>query len=253
MLNKKLTYIVISLLLFININCIAFANNIPNPQEHFYYDEVGVLSENTKKEIEEINMKLEKLTGSQVIVAVVKDINGYGDIDSYASTFFEKWKIGDKDKDNGVLLVASISDKKIKLETGYGIEGAINDGKAGRILDDFVIPNFKKQDYDAGMKNGFIAIVKEIEKEYQINLESDNVTSSTENSVSIGSTIRIIIWILLLIFIFFPKGPRRRKSRGGFYPMGTFGGGFSSRSSGGFGGFSGGGGSSGGGGASRGW
>ena len=255
---RKLIYILAAVTLLISLSVPVFAATgaIPEPQGHYYYDEVGVLTPETKKEVDEINKKLEAQTGAQVIVAAVKDIEGYANIDEYAVKFFEKWKIGSKKEDNGVLIVASISDKQIKIETGYGVEGAITDGEAGRILDQYVIPYFKDENYDMGLRNGFRAVIQRLEDEYGVSvMDGSSLPEDVSDDGGGGSIIRLIILIIIL-FLILPKGrgPGRRRRRTVFFP-GSFGGprSFGGGSSGGFGGFSGGGGSSGGGGASRGW
>ncbi len=271
MKNRSRLFILLSVVIMLFSATSVFANDIPNPGRDYYYDETGTLSESTKNEIQSINQKLEAATGSQIIVAVVNDIEGYGSIDEYATKFFEKWKIGDKDKNNGILFVTSMAERKMKFEIGYGLEGAIPDGKAGRILDEFVVPYYKKGDFNQGILNGFRSLVEEVQKEY--NVESlDNIApvgdvgSETSKEEIIVYIILTIIGIIYLIR-FFKRGGGTGGGSGGYrgrsYRGTPFGGYTGSRggssyggfggSSGGFGGFSGGGGSSGGGGASRGW
>lgn len=262
--NRKLL-LLLSIIMIIFSTTIGFAKDIPNPGREYYYDETNTLSDATKQEIQRINEKLEAATDSQIIVAVVSDIEGYGSIDEYATKFFEKWKIGNKEKDNGILFVTSMAEKKMRVEVGYGLEGALPDGKVGRILDENVVPFYQEGDFNGGILNGFRAIVEEVQKEY--NVESlDNVQPVRKQESESGDIglIGMIVFVIIVYYII--RGMFRGGGRGGpggrsggrryYGSPGSFGGfgGYSGRSSGGsFGGFSGGGGSSGGGGASRGW
>jgi len=124
-------------------------------------DGAGLLSPQGKDELESQLAQLEKDTTAQVFVATVKSLEG-DSIEDYASRLFEKWKIGQKDKDNGVLFLVALDDHKMRIEVGYGLEPVITDGRAGRIRDDDVIPLFKKNDYEGGIKAGVASIEKYI-------------------------------------------------------------------------------------------
>ena len=160
-------------------------------------------------------------------------------IEEYARDLFNKWGVGNRNESNGVLFLIAKDDKKTRIEVGYGLEGAINDGKAGAILDDFVIPEFKHGHYDTGITKGFLAIVKEIQKEYDIKI--DNI-EKVEEKMKMKEIIMFIVVLLLSIFVLAIATILNDEFSSG-------GGGFF----GGSGGSSGGGGFSGGGGASRGW
>ncbi len=223
-----------------------------NSEELYVYDETNTLSRGTKNYIDAINMGLKK-TGAQVAIVVIDSLDGY-DIESYSNTLFREWGIGDKDKNNGVLLLVALNDREMRIEVGYGLEGAITDGKAGSIIRNTIAPHFKNENYDKGVIEGTKAILALIQKEYNIvideNVNIENYNYSSNNSSS-NSKAWIIILIILLIL---PRGRRGRKSRIPFMFLGnnhnSSGSGFGGDSSGG-GGF--GGGSSGGGGASGGW
>ena len=124
-------------------------------------DGAGLLSPQGKEGLESQLAQLEKDTTAQVFIATVKSI-GDDSIEDYASRLFEKWKIGQKDKDNGVLFLVSLDDRKMRIEVGYGLEPVITDGRAGRIRDDDVIPLFKNNDYEGGIKAGVASIEKYI-------------------------------------------------------------------------------------------
>ncbi|MDD5397764.1 MAG: YgcG family protein [Dehalococcoidia bacterium] len=124
-------------------------------------DNAGLLSSEAKAELESKLAQLEKDTTAQVFVATVKSLEG-DSIEDYASRLFEKWKIGQKDKDNGILFLVALDDRKMRIEVGYGLEPVITDGRAGRIRDNDVLPLFKNNDYEGGIKAGVASIEKYI-------------------------------------------------------------------------------------------
>lgn len=124
-------------------------------------DYAGLLSPAVKTQLEGTLIQLEKDTTAEVAVVTVKSLEG-DSVDDYAVRLFEKWKIGKKDKDNGVLFLVALEDRKMRIEVGYGLEALITDGRAGRIRDNDVIPRFKADDYEGGITAGVAAIEKYI-------------------------------------------------------------------------------------------
>jgi uncharacterized protein len=124
-------------------------------------DNAELLSQQGKEELESKLAQLEKDTTAQVFIATIKSLEG-DSIEDYASRLFEQWKIGQKDKNNGVLFLVALDDRKMWIEVGYGLEPIITDGRAGRIRDEDVIPLFKKNDYEGGIKAGAASIEKYI-------------------------------------------------------------------------------------------
>lgn len=266
---------VLAFLLIFNVN--AFAQDLPKSPDTFYLDEMGVISQEVKDKIVKTNVELEQKTGSQVLVVTIKDLKGRDPVD-YGVDLFNKWKIGDATKKNGVLILLSqdLNESKgrnrhINIITGYGIEGRLNDGKVGRIIDEYMLDDLKDGNYSNALQEGFNAVVSEVAAEYDVELTGDfdkyqeNLNRSSDEQLT--NTIARIIIFLIILYIISRSNRRnnryRGRRRGGtiFFPgfgggfddddFGGFGGGFGGGSSGGFGGFSGGGGSSGGGGAGR--
>lgn len=273
--NRLWLLIVVFLCLF-HINSYA---SIPSPTKNYYLDELNVLDQDTKDNINETNRQLEDKTGSQVIVMTLNNPEGL-EGSYYGTEIFNAWKIGDQKNKNGVLILLLKSEDKgknqINIITGYGIEGRLNDGKIGRIIDNFMMDKLREGDYSQALNEGFNAVVGEIASEYDIELEKDYTPyqdqlsdSYTEGGISLGTIIFIIVVFIIISNIinnnnnYGGGGGFRRRRRYG-YPRygpgwsswndsswGSWGGGsgFGGGSSGG--GFSGGGGSSGGGGAGR--
>ncbi len=144
----------------------VFAEGVPSPQGNYYYDSAGVMSDDTKSIINNVNSGLNAETGAQIVVAAVSNMGDYATVEDYASDFFQVWQIGDAERDNGVLLIASIDDRQMRIEVGYGLEGKITDGRAGQILDEYVVPYFKEGNYDQGLLNGFLAIKEDVQEAY---------------------------------------------------------------------------------------
>jgi uncharacterized protein len=240
-------YLILGLLFISNI---LLAVDFPKPTPYKYInDYVGVVEPEYVQKIISVGKELEDKTTAQVTAVIIDSLQGIT-IEEYAVELFRRWGIGQKGKDNGVLLLVAINDRQMRIEVGYGLEGAIPDGKAGRIRDEYIIPYFKEGDYSKGIYYGYLALAKEVAKEYNVELTFDVDTELPKSSSVDVDTIVIIIFIVTFIMLALSRrgvwyiGPRGPMGPGGF-------GGSGRSSGGGFGGF--GGGRSGGGGASGKW
>lgn len=223
-------------------------------------DYARVIDPASKWEIMTIIKQISNKTSCEIVVVTVPELTG-GSIEEFANEIFNRWHIGKREQDNGVLIVAAIADRKARIEVGYGLEEAITDGKSGEILDKSVIPFFKNGEYGKGLLEGTRAVAETIAAYKNVQLELTNTPANIPTSTPevqpaqeertpvnpIKLIFNILIFIILLIF--FIRHPLLfLLFMGGSGRGGRFGGGFGG---GGFGGF--GGGASGGGGASRGW
>lgn len=259
--------------------CFSYAAvAFPSPTREFYVNDFAeVIDSGAEVNMLKVNRNYEKTKEKpQIVVVTVNNLQGM-DENSYAVKLFESWKIGNKDYDNGVLVLLAIEERKIKIEVGYGLEGAITDSESGRILD-ASIEYLSDGDYSAGLENIFFLLADRVNEEYgydenEIFMDA-NVPEAyyeSESTISFSTVVKIILIIILLIIFSGGSGGRRgrRRRRSGFYipPTvfkggGSFGGGpfggggfGGGNSGGGFsgGGSFGGGGRSGGGGSSRGF
>lgn len=238
----------------------AFAATYPNPTTEFYVNDfANLINVDVENNIINVNKNYENTAEKpQIVVVTVPDMQGLDEY-AYSVGLFEQWKIGNDEYDNGVLVLLALEERRIKIEVGYGLEGAITDAEAGRILD-AATDYLSNGDYSSGINNIFISIASRVNEEY--GYDSDEIFSGINTDVqqntpvNIASYGRLIMLILLLIIIGGGRGGRRRR---GFFiwPFiggGGFGGGSGGYGGGGFGGGGfGGGGSSGGGGAGRGF
>lgn len=239
---------------------------LPEPTKEFYVNDFAdLINEEAENNIVQINLNYEKTKEKpQIVVATVKNLQGL-DENKYAVELFEKWQIGNKEYDNGLLVLLSLEERRIKIEVGYGLEGAITDSEAGRILDDSV-DYLSAGDYSTGLENIFYQLAETVNEEYGFDNEEifNNVDVDIQpvrSSADAGSLGKLILLIIVIIIINGFGGGRGRGRRRGIFippiihgPGGFGGGGFGGSGGGGFGGGSfGGGGSSGGGGAGRGF
>ena len=249
---KSFSPLVFFLLLIVSFVPFSFAEDVSYPPASGYViDQSGIIDGTARDRIEGWILELKQKTNAEVAVVTV-DSTGPLSIEEYAVNLFQRFGIGQKGRDNGVLLLVAYKDRHMRIEVGYGLEGAVTDATSSRIINAIMTPEFKEGRFSDGIEKGTAAIVTLIAKEYNATLTGvpQPVYQDQEGSS---------FWVLLLIFcifisFFFSRGggmflpilffPGGGYGRGGF---GGTGGGFG----GGFGGF--GGGMSGGGGASGGW
>ncbi|MBU3911192.1 MAG: TPM domain-containing protein [Candidatus Omnitrophica bacterium] len=263
MKNKSfclITCIALSFILFARPG-ICQTENLPD-YTGYVNDYANILSYETKSTLSALMNNLEQKTTAQVAIVTI-DTTKPLDIETYAVELFEKWGIGQKGKDNGVLLVIAMKDKTMRIEVGYGLEGAIPDALAKIIIEDYIVPSFKNSDFNTGILKGAVGIAKLVAKEYNIELNElgelpVNVPLPEEPSPLESFINFIFTLVIIILFISLRMGffwwwfliPGSYRRRGGYW----HGGGYRGNSGGfggGFGGF--GGGLSGGGGASGGW
>lgn len=232
--------------------------NIPekpaNPT-HLVYDYADVLSPQEEATLDQKLINYEDSTSTQIVVATITSLND-DDINLVGADWIHKWGIGQKDKDNGMIILLSIQDRKISIQNGYGLEEYLTDGNSKKIIDQVFIPSLKQGQYYQSLDRGTDAVFSLLDGKFQ---------GETNNSSDDGFSTILFILIVLLIFFFIFRGGNngnynnRRRGYGRdviftdsgptIWGSGGFGG--SSGGGGGFGGF--GGGDSGGGGASGSW
>lgn len=228
---------------------ILWANdNYPKPTS-WVNDYTNTLSQESIQQLEALITELKQKTEAEIAVAIVNDMGGL-DRDTYANELYRSWKVGSKN-DEGILYFIAKTERKVKIEVGYGLEGLFNDAKAGRILDEYSVPYLKLNQYDQAVVQTVAVIAQIIAEDKGISLTGSPVISRRQapKKNTLGNILYIIVFIFLVIItrgriliwmlLFAGSG-----GRGGFGGGSSGGGGF-----GGFGGF--GGGSSGGGGAGR--
>jgi uncharacterized protein len=237
-------------------------------------DFAQVIDASSRAELDKRIRALRHATGDTLIVATVKTFQPYGSIEEYAVKMFENGGrgIGDKGKDNGLLLLVAVDDRKVKFEIGYDLEGIIPDGYAGETIREAIVPAFRRGEYGAGILAATTRLINRIGEQRGVTIPDVPVERQTRSRGSGGTKIPwvLIFWVIVML-VASSRGNRRRRRRywnsgpwsnwtggpgsfggGGFGSSGgSFGGGGGGFGGGGFGGF--GGGRSGGGGASGSW
>jgi uncharacterized protein len=233
------------------------AEVIPPKPDRYFNDYAGVVSKEAANRFNEQLAQFERETSDQVVVAVFPKMQSDSSIDDYAQRVAQAWGVGQKIQRNGVVLFVFIADRKISIQVGYGLEGALPDITAYDIRANHITPYFKNGEYERGLATGIDLICKAIRGEYK---GSGKTVAERQSGGGFSGVLPFIIFIIVLIVIsrvIRKLGGYGYSSRGGgpvFIPGG--GGGWSSGGGGGgggFSGFSGGGGSFGGGGSSGSW
>ncbi len=218
-------------------------------------DFADVIPPEYKRSMNDLSRAVLEKTGVAMVVATFPDI-GDNPPDDFANRLYQAWGIGKKGEDKGVLLFLAVKQRKIRIETGYGVEGILPDGLVGEILDQEAIPYLRKGDYGEGLLRPMTAIARVISKDAGI-ASPDSIRKQPQEGPRSQFTWREKLWIYAFLIIVLPLLLFTRTGRYILLGMllsggrGGGGGGFGGFGGGGFGGF--GGGSSGGGGAGRGF
>jgi uncharacterized protein len=232
------------------------AEVIPPKPDRYFNDYAGVVSKEAAYRFNEQLAQFERETSDQVVVAVFPKMQSDSDVADYTQRLAQAWGVGQKERRNGVVLFVFIQDRKMFIQVGYGLEGALPDITAFDITEYHIKPLFRNGDYQAGLATGIDLICKAIRGEYK---GSGKTVAEQHHGSGAPSFLFFIIFVIVLIII--SRVMRRlggygySSGRGGpiFLPTGGGGGWSSGGGGGGFSGFSGGGGSFGGGGAGSSW
>ena len=175
----------------------------------YFNDYTGKIPHNWADQTDQLIIELEAKTSCEIGVAFIQDLNGLS-IEEYATLLFEKWGIGKKQSDNGVLLLASLEDRALRIEVGYGLEAVITDIEAKKIIDDIIVPAFKEEQYGPGLYNGVAAIANSIYKDMELaSIEFVEIEKKVPFSETWGFPFLIIFaniapWLVIgLVFLSF--------------------------------------------------
>jgi uncharacterized protein len=229
------------------------AEVIPATPSAYFNDYAGVVSKEAASRFNEQLAQFERDTSDQVVVAVFPKMQSDSDIADYTQRVAQAWGVGQKEGRNGVVLFVFIEDRKMFIQVGYGLEGALPDATAFDITERHMKPLFRAGNYEAGLATGIDLICKAIRGEYK-----GSGKTAAQGGGGVFSLLPFIIFIIVLIIIsrvIRKRGGYSYSSRGDGPVFIPSGGGWSSGggSGGGFSGFGGGGGSFGGGGAGSSW
>lgn len=238
----------------------ARAETMPPKPANYFNDYAGVVSSGTARQLNDRLRQFERDSSNQIVVAIFRRMETESSIEDYSQRIFESWKVGQAKLNNGAVLFVFVQDHKMRIHTGYGLEGALPDILCSQIMRNEIQPRFKAGDYDGGLSAGVDAMIKATRGEYK---GTGKIHSDDDGQFG-GAMIVLGIIVLFIVFtvvraarrgMVYSSSGRGYSSGwgGGSWSSGGGGGGFSSSGGGDSGGFSGGGGSSGGGGASGSW
>ncbi len=244
----------------------SIEEQLPPKPERYVTDRAGILPSDRD---DALNRKLEQFerdTSNQILVWIDRRVPEGFVLEDFTVRAFQKWKVGQADKDNGAVLFVFSDDRKLRIEVGYGLEGVLPDITAKRIIEDEIVPRFRANDYPGGIEAGIDAMIAATKGEYKGTGTTVDERSRRRTGLPISGC--AVPLFLLFVFVILPMLARRQRrlwrtfggsgwwtGGGGFggFGGGGWSGGGGGWSGGGGGGFSGGGGSSGGGGASGSW
>ena len=234
--------LVLCCLLFGATASFAVTPEPPSSPSSYVVDLAGIIPADVRARLNAYCRELEQKTTAQMVILTISSLDGAA-IDEFSINLaHNKWKLGQKGKDNGLLLVVAVNDKKYRIEVGYGLEGTLPDSLAGSIGRQYLVPYFKKGDYGTGIYNASLEMIKTIANAQGVEITGMPRAAAVKPKGKRGFGLTDLFWAaLLLIFIvpFFLSRLRSRSSGGYWWGgPGGFGGG-------GFGGFGGGGGDSG--------
>ncbi len=243
------------------------AEALPPAPTQYVTDEAGVIAPGLPSQLHQRLAAFEKQTSNQIVAVVYPKLPEGASLEDYTQQLYTAWKIGQQKNSNGVLILVFIQDHKIRIQPGYGLEGAMPDALCSRIIRETMAPAFRAGNYSAGLTSGITAVMQATKGEYK-GTGRANVKPSTLKDF-LFSPLGFFLLVMLVLII---TGRNRRDGGPGFgartglgstaatgFFLGGLGGGFGGgRGEGGggggdSGGFSGGGGESGGGGASGDW
>jgi uncharacterized protein len=236
------------------------AETLPPTPNHYFSDYANVVSASDARRIDDKLRRFDEETSNQVVVAVFPELPS-ASMEDFTARTAQSWRVGRKKLDNGVVLFVFIKDRKMRVEVGYGLEGALPDATANRIIQDTIGPQFRAGRYASGLEAGADAIMAATRGEYRAPPRSRRRTSDNPWAILLPIGFILFMWLIGRSNRMGPRmtyGSGGYRRRGGFWGGGGpwiggggFGGGFGGGGS--SGGFSGGGGSFGGGGASGSW
>jgi uncharacterized protein len=203
MFKKK--SIITALLLVATTVCITYASTPEPPAipRDYVVDLAGVIKSDVKNRLNASLQELEQKTTSQVLVLTIQSLDGQS-IEEFAFNIKEKWKLGQKRKDNGVLIVVSLKDRKYRVEVGYGLESVLPDSLVGSIGREYLAPYFRQGDYSTGIYAGTVAVIRTIATREGVRVTDGILPTGTRESRAdkpLGAFSTVIIGIFILIAV----------------------------------------------------
>jgi len=240
--------------LFFAISSAYSAIDVPARPDHYVMDLAGIVDKGVEHKLDGLLQELEQKTGAQFVILTIKSLNGEAIEDASIHIAHDQWKLGQKGKDNGVLMLIAVEDRKYRIEVGYGLESVLPDSFVGSVGREYLVPYFRKGDTSTGVYAAAAVIAQKIAEAAGVTLTGlPNLkeTARRKKSGPFGSIFSLLLFLVIafffirhpraLLLLFMLSGMGGRGSWGGRSGGGFGGGGFGSFGGGGGGGFGGGG------------
>jgi uncharacterized protein len=257
----RVSFLAIFGLLVVN----TIAADVPAKPPRYFNDYASLIDSRTAQQLDQQLEDFERQTSNQILVVIYPSLPADAAIEDFTEDAFRAWKPGQAGRNNGAILFVFVKDRKMRIQTGYGLEGALPDAICKRIISDEMAPRFQAGDFAGGMTAAVNAMIAATRGEYK-GTGQTVAQARAEAKKREGSTVDLVIFLVVLgaVGLSWLRAARRgtvftgsgSRGSGGVWWIGGGGGGGGggfSGGGGGGGGFSGGGGDSGGGGASGGW
>ena len=240
---NKLTnkFIILCALVIISSVSVGFGLDLPSPKESYVVDTANVIEQNHERSLNLMLAELDQKTGFQYVILAIPSTEGE-DVHDFAVRHGQKWGVGQKSKDNGLVFVMASKDKKYAFATGYGTESIITDAYSGQIGRDYLVPYAKSGNLSMAIYASNYQIIEKIAKYYGVKL--GELKSGSAPAPKRASRLPSILFMIIFFSLFGGRmflpflllSGSRGYGRSGFYGGGSFGGGGGSFGGGGFGG-----------------
>ena len=161
-LRNRRSIFLATLFLCLLIASVSHSTGVPERPLNFVVDLAGIVDDTTENRLNGYLQQLEQKTTAQLVILTIKSLEGESIEDFSIEIAHDKWKVGQKGKDNGVLFLISLNDRKYRIEVGYGLEGVLPDSLVGGLGRNIIVPFFKKGDYSNGIFDATLAMANEI-------------------------------------------------------------------------------------------
>lgn len=218
---RKIFGIFLVLCLLLTVAVPVFAEVVSPTADFYVYDGADVLSDETESDIITHSRELESKTGAQIVVVTIPSLEG-SSLEEYAVELFRQWGIGDKEKNNGLLLLCAVEDRQFRVEVGYGLEGDLPDGKTGRMQDKYIIPFLKNDKFDAGIQNGYHAFLEEVSGVYGVSVSGKTPVVYGDDEEELGPEFLICLvigWLISFLGAVFLLKKKQKKYKTAFWAL----------------------------------
>jgi len=212
-LINKLTVLGVICFLMLSTASVVYTADIPLRPPAPVVDLAGIIDDSVKNKLNRYMRELEQKTTAQMAILTIKSLQGQSLEDLSITIAHDKWKLGQKDKDNGVLLMVALKDKKYRIEVGYGLEGILPDSLVGAIGRQYLVPYFRKGDYSSGIYAAALVIANEIANDAGVKISglpavktTHSIKAKKRSAGPFGKIISLLIFIV--VFFMFIKNPR---------------------------------------------